>query len=165
MPNTISLQDVINELITLFGMGRFADVEQRARTALRSFPDTPVVCELLGMALGAQYRYGDALVFLHQAIRGEPNDPQFWENLGQCQRQLNQLEAAENSLRRALALRPGWTDTLQALAEVLRAVGRNRDAQKILDEVLAADPSYARRQVEEREQHLRRAIAAQPRNG
>jgi predicted O-linked N-acetylglucosamine transferase (SPINDLY family) len=165
MPNTVSLQDFVNELITLFGMGRFADVEQRARTALRSFPDTPIVCELLGMALGAQYRYRDALIFLDQAIRGEPNDPQFWENLGQCQRQLNQLEAAENSLRRALALRPGWTDTLQALAEVLRALGRHRDVQKTLDEVLAADPSYARRQVEEREQHLRRAIAAQPRNG
>ena len=165
MPNTISLQDFVNELITLFGMGRFADVEQRARTALRSFPDTPIMCELLGMALGAQYRHREALVFLDQAIRGEPNDPQFWENLGQCQRQLNQLEAAENSLRRALALRPGWTDTLQALAEVLRGLGRQRDAQKALDEVLAADPDYARRQMEEREQHLRRAIAAQPLNG
>src|SRR5215212_2192547 len=164
MPNKISLQDCVSELMTLFGMGRFADLEQRARTVLPSFPNSPILCELLGMALGAQYRYRDALVFFKRAVRGEPNDPQFWENLGQCQRQLNQFGPAENSLRRALALRPGWPDTLQALVEVLRALGRHEDAQTTMDQLLAVDPGYAGRQMEEREQDLHRAIAAQPRN-
>src|SRR4051794_22619205 len=114
MPNKIPLQDCVSELMTLFGSGRLADMEQRARAALRSNPTSPILCELLGMALGAQYRHRDALVFFKRAVRGESNDPQFWENLGQCQRQLNQFDPAENSLRRALALRPGWPDTLQA---------------------------------------------------
>jgi protein O-GlcNAc transferase len=164
MPNKISLQDCVSELMTLFGSGRLADMEQRARAALRSNPTSPILCELLGMALGAQYRYRDALVFLKRAVRGESNDPQFWENLGQCQRQLNQFDPAENSLRRALALRPGWPDTLQALVEVLRALGRHEDAQTTMDELLATDPDYARRQMEEREQELHRAIAAEPCN-
>jgi predicted Zn-dependent protease len=76
-----SLQFAINELITLFGMGRYAEVEQGARFILERFPRSPTLCELCGMALGAQARFPEALVFLEKAVRADKTDPQFWENL------------------------------------------------------------------------------------
>ena len=103
MPNS-TLQDSINELLALYGIGRFADMERRAKTLQKSFPGTPVLYELHGLALTAQHRYSDALALLQRAVRGNPDDAQFWENLALCQIQLKEHAAAEHSLRRALAL-------------------------------------------------------------
>ncbi|MEA2990923.1 MAG: hypothetical protein QOG83_3634 [Alphaproteobacteria bacterium] len=158
------LQNAINELLTLFAGGRYAQSEQRARVLLQAFPASPIVCELLGMALAAQNRFADALPFLTQAAARGPGDPQFWENLGQCQRQLKQFAQAETSFRRVLALRPRSVVSLDALAEVLHALRRHDEAQKVADELHAIEPDYARRQQDERERLLRNAIAANPGN-
>jgi predicted O-linked N-acetylglucosamine transferase (SPINDLY family) len=160
----VALQQAINELLTLHGMGRFAEMEQRGRILLRSFPNVPLLHELVGMALGAQYRYAQALPFLTRAVRGNGADPQFWENLGLCQFQLKDLAAAETSLRRVLALRPGSVGALDALAAIMRADGRRHDAQAIADEIAAIDPDRPRRERAQREQRLRHAIAADPHN-
>ena len=101
-----SLQESIDELLTLHGTGAFPQMERRARRHHRSFPRSPIVCELLGMAIAAQCRYAEALGYLQRAANDGPQDSIFWENLGQCQRQLRQFEAAEQSLRRSLALVP-----------------------------------------------------------
>lgn len=160
----IALQHAINELLTLYGMGRFAHMEQRARSLLLSCPQVPLLHELLGMALGAQYRYAEALPFLERAVHGDANDAQFWENLGLCQFQLKNFAAAEASLRRVLALRPGSVGALEALAAILRASGRKREAEQLADEIVALDPARPRRERAERERRLRNAIAANPNN-
>jgi protein O-GlcNAc transferase len=163
MPDRV-LQTSINELLALHGSGRFADMERRAKSLLRSFPQVPLLCELAGMAIGAQYRFAEALPFLERAARGDPNDAQFWENFGLCQFQLQDYAGAEQSLRKVLALRPRSTDTLDALAAVLRALGRPHEAQRLIEDISAIDPDHAARARAERERALRQAIAADPRN-
>ena len=158
----MNLQDAIDGVLGLFGAGRFADMEREARTALGAFADLPILCELVGIAITAQYRHREALEFLECAVRGDPGDPQFWENLGLCQTQLGQFAAAEASLRRALAIDPGAVPSLAALASVLTALGRGQDAQKATDALFAIDPDYARKERAWREQQLRSAIAANP---
>lgn len=160
--STLNLQGAINDVLGLFGAGRFADMERHARVALNVFPDSPILCELVGIAITAQYRHREALAFLERAVRGDPSDAQFWENLGLCQTQLGQFTAAEVSLRQALAIDRRAVPSLAALASVLRALGRAQDAQKVTDELLAIDPDFVRKEREWREQQLRHAIAANP---
>ena len=169
-----ALQDSINELMALHGVGRFADMEQRARTLLKSFPGTPVLYELHGLALAAQHRYADALAPLQRAVRGHPGEAQFWQNLALCQIQLKIFADAEQSLREAVKLQPGAVDTMAALAEVLQALGRPGEAEDSLRAALAIDPRHpaihfqlgrtlaAQRRFAEAEQHLRVALAAAP---
>ena len=132
----------VQELMTLHAMGRYAEMENRARGLLESTPGLAVLHELLGMALAAQQRHGDALASFKAAVRDAPNDPQFWENLGLCQRQLEQLADAEASLRRALALRPRSVETLNALGSVLRTSGRFDEATAVLRQALSLDPKH-----------------------
>jgi tetratricopeptide (TPR) repeat protein len=159
---TSNLQDAINNSLGLFGAGRFADMERYARGALSAFPDSPILCELVGIAMTAQYRHREALAFLERAVRGDASDPQFWENLGLCQLQLGKYTAAEASLRRALAIEPRAVPSLAALASVLTALGRAQESQKVTEELLAIDPDFVRKEREWREQQLRNAIAVNP---
>lgn len=160
----IALQNIVNELLALHGSGRFADMERCAKFALQSFPHAPLLSELAGMAIGAQYRFAEALPYLWGAAQAESGDAQFWENLGLCQFQLGDFAAAEQSLRQVLALRPGSVVALEALAMAMRALGREQEAHQIAVDISALDPGYAHRARAEREQALRQAIAADPSN-
>jgi Flp pilus assembly protein TadD len=119
-------------------------MERYARGALSAFPDSPILCELVGIAMTAQYRHREALPYLERAVRGDPRDPQFWENLGLCQLQLGQFTAAEASLRQALAIDPRAVPSLAALASVLTALGRAQEAQKMMRRCLRTPILYAR---------------------
>jgi protein O-GlcNAc transferase len=157
-----NLQDAIDGVLGLFGASRFVEMEREARAALSAFPDSAILYELVGIALTAQYRHREALVFLERAVQGGPGDGQFWENLGLCQMQLGQYVAAEASLRQALAIDPHAIPSLAALASVLTALGRGQNAREVTEKLLAIDPDYARKEREWREQQLRSAIAGNP---
>jgi protein O-GlcNAc transferase len=171
---TNTLQDSVNELMMLHAMGRFTDMEQRARVFLKSFAGAPILCEFLGLALAGQHRYNDALSFFQRAARGDPDDPQFWENLANCQLQIGDLAETESSLRQALALDSSSIRALTALAGVLCSLKRNDEARGLAERALAIAPSdpAARYQLGrilagqsdlvQAERHLRLALAAGP---
>jgi tetratricopeptide (TPR) repeat protein len=52
--------------------------------------------------------------------------------------------AAEELLRRALALDPDWTPTLATLGELLLGSGRGAEAEPLLQRAVAGSPSYPR---------------------
>jgi predicted O-linked N-acetylglucosamine transferase (SPINDLY family) len=164
MAHSYSLQAAIDEALTCFELGRFEDMEIRTRHFLRSFPQSAVLHELLGMALMAQFRASESITYLEAAIRIDPTDPQFWENLGECQRQLRKFANAETSLRHALALRPNWPSSLSALAQVLAALGRHNEAQATSAMLHSINPHFAAEDRRARQHALQIAITAAPTN-
>jgi protein O-GlcNAc transferase len=169
-----NLQDAVSELLRLYTLGRFADMEQRAKAVLKSFAGTPVLRELLGLALAAQRRFSDALPHLERAARDHPDDPQFWDNLALCQCELKDYAPAEQSLRKSLALQPASISTLVALGRVLHLCKRSEEASELLERALDLAPGHPAAhyhlgealagldQLEQAEQHLRLAVAAAP---
>jgi len=169
-----SLQDAVNELLRLYSLGRFPDMEQRAKAVLKSFAGTPILRELLGLALAAQRHFSEALPHFERAARDHPDDPQFWDNLALCQCELKDYEPAERSLRKSLALQPASIGTLVALGRVLHLRKRNEEASELLERALELAPGHPAvhyhlgealaglDQLEQAEQHLRLAVAAEP---
>ena len=169
-----SLQDAVNELLTLHGLGRFADMEQRAKAVLKSFAGSPVLRELLGLALASQRRFSEALPHFERAARDLPQDPQFWDNLALCQCELKAYAPAEQSLRKSLALQPASIGTLVALGRVLHLSKRSEEASELLARALDLAPGHPAAhyhlgevlagldQIEQAEQQLRLAVAAEP---
>jgi predicted O-linked N-acetylglucosamine transferase (SPINDLY family) len=176
MQNT-ALQTAIDELIALNEFGRYAEMEARASSLAKSFPGVPVVRELLGMALAAQQRFADALPHFKRAVRAEPGDPLFWDNLAFCQLQLGQLEAAEATLRDATARHPGSLSAWTALANVRFLRGRLDEARDALSRVFATHPddpgthfmaariAMTQRRFDQAQDHLHAALAVDPNNG
>jgi predicted O-linked N-acetylglucosamine transferase (SPINDLY family) len=135
--------NTVGELMALFSMRRFGEMEMRARALLASGRGSAILDEMLGIALVAQQRHAEALSPLRKAVRRAPNDAQFWDNLGLCQRALRQFADAEKSLRQALRLRPDSIESRNALGSVLRSLGRLEDAEKAFREVIAQAPHHA----------------------
>ena len=51
----------IQELMALHAMGRFAEMEARARAAIKTASSSAILHEMLGIALCAQRRFEEAL--------------------------------------------------------------------------------------------------------
>jgi protein O-GlcNAc transferase len=169
-----SLQDAVNELLTLHGLGRFAEMERRAKAVLKSFAGSPVLRELLGLALASQRRFVEALPHFERAARDLPGDPQFWDNLALCQCELKDYAPAEQSLRKSLALQPASIGALVALGRVLHLSKRSEEASELLGRALDLAPGHPAAhyhlgevlagldQIGQAEQQLRLAVAADP---
>ncbi len=132
----------IQELMALHAMGRFAEMEARARAAIKTASSSAILHEMLGIALCAQRRFEEALGSLRKAVVRQPQDAQFHENLALCQRQLKQYEAAGESLRKSLQLRPASVETLASLGSVLRLLRRTEEAEVVLRQALALAPRH-----------------------
>jgi protein O-GlcNAc transferase len=132
----------IQELMALHATGRFAEMEARARAAIKTASGSAILHELLGIALCAQQRFEEALGSLRKAVARQPQDAQFHENLALCQRHLKQYEAAAESLRKSLQLRPQSVETLAALGSVLRSLQRPEEAEIALRQALALAPRH-----------------------
>lgn len=171
MQNT-PLQAAIDELLALNEFGRHAEMEARATSLLKSFSGVPVLRELLGIALAAQQRFADALPHLQRAVRDDPGDPFFWDNLALCQLQLGELDPAEATLHAATARHPGSVSTWGALANLLFSRDRCDEARDALDRVLAIQPddlgahfllgkiAASQLRFADAEQHFRAVLAA-----
>src|SRR5258705_11986423 len=118
----------IHELMALHAAGRFAEMEVRARAAIKTASSSAILHEMLGIALCAQRRFEEALGSLRKAVVRQPQDAQFHENLALCQRQLKQYEAAGGSLRKTPQLRPASVQTLASPGSGVRLLRRPAEA-------------------------------------
>ncbi len=132
----------VQELMALHAEGRFAEMEARARAAIKTASGAAILHEMLGIALCAQRRFEEALGPLRKAVARQPQDAQFHENLALCQRELKQYDAAAESLRRSLRIRPHSPEALAALGSVLRSLRRPEEAEAVLRRALALAPQH-----------------------
>jgi tetratricopeptide (TPR) repeat protein len=91
-------------LAALFKSGRFAQLENQARSVLRQYPDFGPAWKLLGLALRSQRRNDPAV--WSQAAELLPDDPEVHYNLGDCYRGLGQPAEAATCYQRVLGLSP-----------------------------------------------------------
>jgi predicted O-linked N-acetylglucosamine transferase (SPINDLY family) len=132
----------IQDLMALHAARRFAEMEVLSRAAIKTASGSPILHEMLGIALCAQRRFEEALGPLRKAVVRQPQDAQFHENLALCQRELKQYDAAAQSLKRSLQLRPASVETLAALGSVLRLSQRHDEAELVLRQALALAPRH-----------------------
>ena len=77
-------------------------------------------------------RLDEAVAWLEDAVRIDPELASAWVNLGVAQRRSGRGDAAEGSYRRALEIDPGASSALANLAVLLRMNGRTAEAEELL---------------------------------
>ena len=77
-------------------------------------------------------RLDEAVAWLEDAVRVDPELASAWVNLGVAQRRSGRAEAAEGSYRRALEIDPRASSALANLAVLLRMNGRTAEAEELL---------------------------------
>ena len=116
----------LKELVSLFQVGRFVEVENGVRGLLGRYPDAGVGWKLLGAVLGVQGK--NALQVLQQAAQLLPTDPEVHCNLGTAWKAHGLYQEAIASYRRSIDICPTDASAHLYLADSLLKTGQLESA-------------------------------------
>jgi len=84
--------------------------------------------------------YSAAVDYAQRATQAAPDDPQLWFLLGYAARLNKRMELSIDAYNHGLRLNPSSLDGLSGLAQAYGTAGRMDDAERIVSQVLAANP-------------------------
>ena len=137
----------MNEAITCFQAGKFAEAEALCRTYLTTISDDVTAYNVLSAALSHQGKFADAATVLSQALARFPHNHKLHHNLAGVLSQLGREVEAIAHYRQALALDSAHIVSALALAPLLERQGFGQEAIPILEAVLQHSPSQEVLQV------------------
>jgi len=124
-------------------IGDWGTAIAEARTALVLSPNSAFVIGVLGLALGAGGYRAEAIDQLRRAMRASPYDPLTWAWtfwVGVWQFLSSEFDAALETLRQVIRLRPGHAYVHSYIAASLGYLGRLGEARAALDRARALFP-------------------------
>jgi len=140
-PGSTEAANALGNLLTK--MGHLDGAVAVFRSALDAHPnDVVTLCNLAMAQAESQPRIACGL-FL-QALKYAPEMAVAWNGLGTARLACEDLPAAEQAFRQALALRPGYGDALSNLGKVLCLQGQNSEALDCMKVAVEAEPENAR---------------------
>ena len=134
-PAKVNLAMLYNQL------GRKDETEVLLREVVESHPELYEVQYSLGLLLAEKKQYVAAAQYLAAAAAGMPDHARVHYNLGMLLDFLQRDTAAQSALLRALELEPVNMQYLNAVAEFYLKRHRYREAKKIAESMIAAQPS------------------------
>jgi adenylate cyclase len=132
-------------------VGDWEDSVGEARKALALNPNSAFVVSMLGLVLGRAGHHVEAIRHLRQAMRASPHDPLTWQwlnGIGDFQLFSGQFEAALESYRQVMLLRPQFFAPHLFAAAALAYLERWHEARNALERARAKFPE----QIERRRQ-------------
>lgn len=115
-----------NLLSTLFGAGRYTEMENFARQLVANYPCSVRAWKILAAVLQALGK--DTLPALQKAVELAPDDAETHKNLAGKLNELGQFNEAVYSCRRALAIRPDYAAAHGIMGAALTSLGHLDDA-------------------------------------
>ena len=131
----------LNQLDTLFNMGRYAELESRALFLVKQYPNSGQAW--MGLGLSLQMQGKDALHALQKTVQLLPNDANAHNNLANTLRELGQLGGAVESGRRALEIEPDLAEAHSNLGLALKELGQLDAALASYRRALKIKPDFA----------------------
>ena len=111
------------------------------RTFHDRFPDSPWLHMLYGDAYMARNEDASAEAEYEQVLKLAPNQPAVHFQLGYINFKRANYAAAEENLRKEIAIDPTFADSYLYLGETLRRLGRNSEALPFLKQAVVRDPN------------------------
>ncbi len=87
--------------------------------------------------------YNAAVSFAESAAKSAPQNPEMWFLLGYTSRLAEHYQRSLDAYERGLKLRPNSSAGMAGMAQTYAKMGRDADAEKILDKVIEANPRDA----------------------
>jgi cytochrome c-type biogenesis protein CcmH/NrfG len=85
-------------------------------------------------------QYSVAVDYAQRAAQAAPNDPQLWFLLGYAARLAGKSQLSIDAFNHGLKLEPSSLDGISGLAQTYARVGKSDEAERLLTQVLSADP-------------------------
>ncbi len=131
----------INSLLALYNVGRYAELEDKARALTGQYPGFGFGWKLLGGTL--QMLGKNALPSFQKAIELMPNEADAHFSLGVAQRKMGLFADAAASYRRAIQIKPDYAEAQGNLGNVLKDLGRLDEAADSYRQAVKLKPGFA----------------------
>jgi tetratricopeptide (TPR) repeat protein len=141
-PSNLSVPtpDDLKQINSMFNTGRYAELENRARSLLKLYPESGAIWKLFGPSLQMQGK--DALPAMQRAAELLPNDAVVQYNLGIALKSAGQLDNAAASYHRAVALKPKFAEAHLNLGVILQDLAQLQDAIASYRKALELKPDF-----------------------
>jgi len=133
-------QSKIQPLLNFYHAGQLPQAEEAAKALLKTYPNTFILHNLLGIVLDGQSKFEEAIASYRKALLLQPAVPDLHFNLGIALGNLGRLEEAAASYRKAIALQPGFFEAHGNLGTILQKQGKLEDAIANYRKALAIRP-------------------------
>ncbi len=131
----------INQLILLFNIGEYSQVENQTRVLLNQHPRSGLLWKVLGAALKMQGK--EAIAALQCAADLLPHDAEAHSNLGAALRDTGQFDHAVASCERAIKIKPDFVEALYNLGNAQQELKQFSRALGSFQRVLQLNPDHA----------------------
>jgi tetratricopeptide (TPR) repeat protein len=121
----------------------YKDLETLWRDTIAKNPSSWMAYNNLGMELGIQGRFDEALPAFHSALRLKSDNYKAHFNLGKTLTQMGKLNKAVHHFRESLRMRPNFVRAHMGLGLALAGQNRLPEAQDHFSRVLALQPDSA----------------------
>ncbi len=125
--NNYLIHDNLGNLLA--GEGHLDEALEQYREAVRIRPAFTQGHYNAGVALSKAARYEEAVPYFDEAVRQQPDFVKAHFNLAVCHARLNQAEPAIRHFEEVLRINPDNAQAHRNLGGILRALGRNEDAE------------------------------------
>jgi len=139
----MTVQDALDRALKLLANGRMPRAEALAREVVAARPRHADARNVLGVVLYRQDRLEEAMKQVREAIRLNPDIPNYYCNLGEMERLSKNPDAAKTALERAIALDPNSTQAWNNLGIVHFDKREFRKAAECYEKAIAINPGYA----------------------
>lgn len=130
-------------LINLHSRGQFQEALEGAEQLLKQFPDSVMLYNICGVALGDLKRHEAAIKSYKQAIRIKPDFAQAYNNMGNSLKEIGDLGAAIDSYKRAIRINPSYAEAYNNMGNALKGKGDLDAALNSYKQAIKHNPDYA----------------------
>ena len=136
VPARIRLADALDRC------GRKIEARAQYEVAVAHRPESAEARDALAKFYHLEGDLDDAVREFKEAVKLEPREPVFWNNLGTAYRSKRDYRAALDALATATSLAPSMVDPYYNRGEIYSALGRNEEARRQYLLALELDPSF-----------------------
>jgi len=124
---------------------RIARAEAYARRAVEIDPTMAEGSHALGQLAGARYDYDRAARLIREAVRLDPKEPRFWDNLSWvlAYQTPPDGEGSVQAARKAIELQPNFAGAYYHLGRGLIAAGRFEEAREAFEKAMEISPDFS----------------------
>ena len=141
--NTGPRQEDIDELTSLYKLGRFEEVLSKVKPLIGLFPKAIFLFTLQGASNAALKRYDAAIENYKQAIKIKPDYVAAYFNMGIALQNKGDLDAAIDSYKQALKIKPDYADAYYNMGVAMHDKGDRDAAIDSYKQALKIKPDYA----------------------
>ena len=135
-------QNVVREIGDLLQSGDAAAALKNAKSALKVYPNSAQLWNILGVACHHTGDRPGAINALQRVVRLNPNAAEVHLNLGNALRAERRYAEAAESLKRAIQLQPGYAYPHNTLGNIFSDIADYKQATLAFENAIRLDPNY-----------------------